>query len=215
MQRKIILTLFCIFFLLKTGDAQLRLAKIFSSNMVFQSDVPVSIWGWAEPNSGVSIIFKKKATRTKADKNGFWKKQFNATSAGGPYQIQVTSNKKSIQLTNVMFGDVWLCGGQSNMEWFVENSKNADEEISNATHPNIRLFEVPQTMATHPKDDFDDGEWTTCSPKTIAQFSAVGYFFGRDLQPEINKPIGLISNNYGGTVVEAWTSAESLTDMPI
>ena len=115
----------------------------------------------------------------------------------------------------MIYGDVWLCGGQSNMEWYVEGTDNAEEEINNANYNNIRIFDVPRTLATNPATDLTSGNWEICSSSTIPQFSAVGYYFGRGLYENLDRPIGLIGNNYGGTVAEAWTSEESLSEFPV
>ena len=207
--------LFLLFFSL-TINAQFRLAKIFSNDMVFQRDVPVSVWGWTEADKAVILVFDmKEKYKTRSDENGYWKIQIPAQSAGGPHAIKVISINQAIDLTNILFGDVWLCGGQSNMEWFVEKAKDAEKELSEANYPNIRLFSVPHKIATNTQQDIDEGEWKICTSESVRQFSAVGYFFGRDLQKKLNIPIGLLNDNYGGTVVEAWTSPESLMDLPV
>ena len=208
--------LFFLSFVSITINAQFRLAKIFSNDMVFQRDVPVSVWGWTEPDKAVILVFDmKEKYRARSDENGYWKIQIPAQPAGGPHAIKVISIYQQIDLTNILFGDVWLCGGQSNMEWFVEKAKNAEEELASANYPDIRLFDVAHKIATAPQQDFDEGEWKVCSAESVRQFSAVGYFFGRDLHKKIKIPIGLINDNYGGTVVEAWTSPESLMDLPV
>ena len=207
--------LFCFTLIVQSSIAQLRLAKIFSSNMVLQCDTSVPIWGWSSAGEMVTVYFNNNEYKVRGNKDGVWKVFLPSTPHGGPYDFKIESKNQELILTNVLFGDVWLCGGQSNMEWFVENSMNAEDEISNANHGNIRLFDVPRRISTLPQNDFETGNWTTCNPETIAQFSAVGYYFGRDLQEKIKKPIGLISNNYGGTVVEAWTSSDGLSDLPV
>jgi sialate O-acetylesterase len=111
-------------------------------------------------------------------------------------------------------GDVWVCSGQSNMEWQVANTNNAEEEIANAKYPKIRLFHIPHNVQFEPVDDVDDGIWEECSPETISNFTAVGYFFGRHLNENLDIPIGLLQTAWGGTVVETWISGESVGKLP-
>lgn len=197
-----------------TVEAQLRLPKVISSNMVLQRNHEVPLWGWAGAGQSVEVTFNGKKIAGKADLEGQWKVKLPATKAGGPYEISIKSGTESIDLTNILFGDVWVCSGQSNMEWPLSLANNPDEEIAAANYPNIRLFTVPHKIAQKPQADLEEGEWSVCSPETVASFSAVGYFFGRDLNQSLDIPIGLISSNWGGTVVETWISKDGLRGVP-
>ncbi|MCP3927797.1 MAG: 9-O-acetylesterase [Bacteroidetes bacterium] len=211
--RKIQLFLAAVFFL--TGlQAQVHLPSIFSDNMVLQRDMEISVWGWAKVGEKIAVSIGEKANTVTADGSGKWKIKMPAMKAGGPFTMIVKGIANTIKLENILIGDVWVCSGQSNMEWSVVNSNNPDEEIRSANHPNIRLFDVPNTIATQAKEDIEDAAWVNCSPETIENFSAVGYFFGRDLHESLDIPIGLISTNWGGTIVETWTSKEGLAGIP-
>jgi sialate O-acetylesterase len=133
---------------------------------------------------------------------------FSPEEAGGPFDLTLTG-KNNIVLRNVLVGEVWICSGQSNMEWNVRNTRNAEVEIANAKYPQIRQFLVPKTIASSPKDDFPGGTWSTCEPENVGNFTAVGYFFARELFTELNVPIGLVNTSWGGTHSETWTSRDA------
>ncbi|MCG6187792.1 sialate O-acetylesterase [Maribellus maritimus] len=200
-------------FLSHIVKADVKLPRIFSSNMVLQQGIEIPVWGWADKGEQIMVIFNKKTIRTKANTEGKWKVNLPVQEYGGPHTLTV-KGKNTIVFDNVLIGDVWVCSGQSNMEWSVDRSKNAEEEIALANYPKIRLFTVPKTVAQFPKDDISSGEWVECSPETIGGFSAVGYFFGKKLQTELEVPIGLLHTSWGGTVAETWTSAETISDDP-
>jgi sialate O-acetylesterase len=189
-------------------SANIRLPKIFGDNMVMQRDQPSYIWGWADPKEKITVRFHNQVKKTTADKSGKWKITLDPETAGGPFQINI-AGKNAINISNVLVGDVWVCSGQSNMEWTLRNSNNAQQEINEANYPQIRHFKVPNTVATEPKDDISGGEWKICSPGTAADFTAVGYFFARELVKELNVPIGLLNTSWGGTHSETWTSREA------
>lgn len=197
------------------ASAEVTVPKIFSSHMVLQRDKPVPVWGWADPNEKVTIALydnqQKLQTRTiKTDKSGKWKTELDATTAGGPYQLVINGKKNEIRYEDVLFGEVWICSGQSNMQWTVNASANAAEEISNGNHPQIRHFAVPREMNLTPQSDVSKGSWQIATPQTVGEFTAVGYFFARDLQKELNVPIGLINTSWGGTIVETWISRDAI-----
>ncbi|KPK87717.1 MAG: hypothetical protein AMS27_01525 [Bacteroides sp. SM23_62_1] len=209
---KDLLKLFCITALLfiNLGHvfAEVRLPKILSSNMVLQRDIEFKIWGWAAKGEKVTVVFNDITLSTKTSASGEWVVTFPAMKAGGPYQMSITG-KNRIELTNIVLGDVWVCSGQSNMEWPLSQANNPEEEIAAANFPDIRLFHAPRSVQVKPVDDVRSGEWEVCSPETVSNFSAVGYFFGRYLHRQINVPIGLLFTSWGGTNVETWISAES------
>ena len=184
---------------------------LFSDDMVLQRDKPISIWGWTKAGETVSVEVNGQTRSARADHDGRWQTTIGPFPAGGPHTLTVRG-KKTIELTDVLVGDVWICSGQSNMQWSVAASNDAENEIANANHPRLRLFKTPMRIALEPQSTVD-ASWMKCQPETIAQFSAVGYYFGRDLQEEIDVPIGLIQSAWGGTVAEAWTSAGSLKSM--
>jgi len=131
---------------------------------------------------------------------------------GGPFTMLI-AGKNKIELTNIMLGDVWVCSGQSNMEWPVSRANNAEEEIVAANYPDIRLFHAPRNIQFKPDDDVSSGEWKVCSPETVSNFSAVGYFFGRHIHQETGVPVGLLFTSWGGTNIETWMSEESAVEV--
>ena len=202
------------------ASAKVELASLFTNNMVLQQQTEAPIWGKATPNKEVSIItsWDNQTYKIKADEAGQWRTKLNTPRAGGPYTIKV-SDGKPVTLENVLIGEVWVCGGQSNMEMTMGGGRkvaNYDEEIKATDYPQIRLFHVERAMSSQPLDNFGKtrGGWKVCSPATVRQFSAVAYFFGRNLYETLNIPIGLISSSVGGTPAEAWTSKASLMQMP-
>ncbi|HXE53907.1 MAG TPA: sialate O-acetylesterase [Tepidisphaeraceae bacterium] len=201
------------------------LHPLFASDMVLQRDVQDPIWGWTDPGKQVTVSMNGKTATATADKDGKWLARIGPFEAGGPYELTV-SGPRQVKLENVLVGDVWICSGQSNMEFGIGNGLNAQREIQDANHPQIRLFTVPKHIAYHPQSGFannakqpDEARWLVCTPENIkvgdwGGFSAVGYFFGRDLQEKLHIPIGLIHTSWGGTLAEAWTSAQALDEMP-
>jgi len=189
--------------------AEVKPAKIFSSNMVLQKGVENAIWGWADKNEKVSIAMKGKVVKTQADKNGKWVVKLPSMEYGGPFTMTI-SGKNQVEFTNVMIGEVWVCSGQSNMDFPVSGVIKAKEEITNANFPRIRLFTVPKNVSQKPFPDLEKGEWVECSPSSVADFSAVGYFFGRKVHQDLNVAVGLIQISWGGTVAETWTSSETI-----
>lgn len=188
--------------------ANVTLPRIFGDNMVLQRNKPIPVWGWARANEKITVHFNKQVKTAKADKSGQWKLTLDPEQAGGPWQLTV-KGKNNISINNVLVGEVWICSGQSNMEWVVNSSNNKEEEIKNANFPQIRHFKVPNTTAFTPQKDLSGGDWKVCSPQTVADFTAVGYFFARDLYLQLNVPVGLINTSWGGTMVETWISKEA------
>ncbi len=188
------------------------LHPLFSENAVLQRDRPLKIWGWARENADVMVKFGGATRTIRADDAGYWSVPIRPRGAGGPYSLEVSSGRQNEVRRNLMFGDVWLCSGQSNMEWPLDATNNAAAEKAAANYPNIRLLGVPQRVSNEPTDFFE-GNWKVCSPQTVGDFSAVGYFFGRRLNRDLKIPIGLIDSTWGGTVAEAWTSAPALQTM--
>ncbi|MBA4057154.1 MAG: hypothetical protein C0490_20745, partial [Marivirga sp.] len=186
----------------------IQLPKILSDNMVLQRNKPITIWGWADVNEKVTVSFKDQKKATKADKSGKWIVKLNAEAAGGPFQLTV-KGKNTIVLNNILIGEVWVCSGQSNMEWTVRNSNNADQEIKDGNYPEIRQFLVQKAVSSKLEEDVKGGDWKTCSPENVADFTAVGYFFARELYKTLKVPIGLVNTSWGGTHSETWTSRDA------
>jgi len=188
--------------------ANVRLPKLFADDMVLQRDHLIPIWGWADANEKIEIRFNKQLKSTKADKNGKWIIRLNAENAGGPYELSV-KGKNHLVLKNVLVGEVWICSGQSNMAFTVNEAINAEKEINDAEYPFIRHFNVDRGVSSLPKDDVKSGKWEVSTKKTVGNFTAVGYFFAKKLYEELKIPIGLINTSWGGTGSETWTSREA------
>lgn len=210
------LTLCCFLFLTIGLKAQnLTLHPVFQDNMVIQSDAPFVLKGKAESRSKVSVSFKGKSYETKSNKKGHWSIQLPSEKAG-PYSISVSGKQEALELKDVLFGDVWLCGGQSNMEFQVERFEWAQEEAQKADYTNIRLATVQRQMAFEPQNSVDVSKWKKAQGSNIMDFSAVGYHFGRSLRENgVEVPLGLLSSNWGGTPVESWISYKSLEDYEV
>jgi sialate O-acetylesterase len=188
--------------------AQVRLPEVLADHMVVQRGIEVPIWGWTDPGARVTVQMGPAKAVATANGDGEFLAHLPPQEAGGPHTITVTS-ENTVWIKDVLIGDVWICSGQSNMAWIVRNVNNAEQEIAEAKHPNIRLFTVARKPATEPQDDCQ-GDWQPCTPETVADFSAVGYFFGRHLHEHLDVPIGLVNTSWGGTPSEAWTSPETV-----
>ena len=189
-------------------SANVRLAGIFNNDMVLQRNINIPVWGWAAPGEAITVSFHDQTKKVKAGKDGKWTIRLDPEVAGGPFILTVRG-KNSIVLNDVVVGDVWLCSGQSNMEFTVTSGNNAKEEIAAANFPMIRHIKIPNRGSLTPKDDIDSTGWQVCSPATVGNFTAVGYFFAREIYQQEHIPIGLINSTWGGTHVETWTSREA------
>ncbi len=191
-----------------TLRADVRLPRFFSNSMVLQRDRVIPVWGWADPKEKITVQFKQQTQTVTADKSGKWTVRLSPEAAGGPYQL-ILKGKNTVTIDDVLIGDVWICSGQSNMEWVLKDSRDAETEIAAANFPQIRHFKVPHVIASSPKEDVPDGKWEVCSPLTAGDFTAVGYFFAKDLAGQLQVPIGLLNISWGGTHSETWTSREA------
>jgi len=219
-QQSFLLVLLLSFFCFPALEAKVKLPSVFSNNMVLQQQSEVPFWGTAAPNKKVKITtsWNAKTVETRADAAGKWKITVSTPVYGGPFSIEISDGAK-LKLENVLIGEVWLCSGQSNMEMALAGwgkVLNYEQEIAVANYPTIRLLHVEQTLSTKPLEDVKVkmGGWVACSPQTVAEFSAVAYFFGKNLFQNKNIPLGLINTSWGGTIAEAWTSSGSLKMMP-
>lgn len=192
--------------------ADVRLPEIIGSNMVLQRNTACTIWGWAGQGEKVTLTFREFTSSVVPGTDGKWQVKLPPMKEGGPFTMKI-AGRNMVVLDNIMIGDVWLCSGQSNMEFSVSRTMNAEEEIASADYPGIRLFQVPHNLQFKETDTFGSGAWTPCNSATVRDFSAVGYFFGRKLHRETGVPIGLINSSWGGTVVETWISGESMRNV--
>ncbi len=195
------------------GRADVRLPHIFGDHMVLQREQPIPVWGWADSGEKVSVrLGDDDPVAATAGNDGRWMVRLPARQAGGPVELSV-AGKNTITLADVLIGEVWLCSGQSNMEWVVANSNDFENEQKAANYPGIRHIKVPRVPQGFPQDDFD-GSWTVCSPETVGNYTAAGYFFGRTLHKELGVPVGLVNSSWGGTRIEPWTPPCGLVGKP-
>jgi sialate O-acetylesterase len=187
--------------------ADVKLPALISDGMVLQQGMVTPLWGWADEGETVTVEFQKQRLTATA-KDGKWMVRLRPLKVGGPFTLTISGNNR-IELKNVLVGEVWICSGQSNMQWQLKQTDNAEAEIADAKYPMIRLFTAPRLEVDAPVTDVAAG-WKECSPETVAGFSAVGYYFGRDLHKARNVPIGLINNAVGGSPAESWMSSGAL-----
>jgi sialate O-acetylesterase len=190
-------------------NATVTLPNFFSNNMVLQRGIKISVWGNASKGERVTVKLGVNSAETVTGSDGKWMVKLKSMKAGGPYTLNITG-ENSIEFSNVLLGDVWICAGQSNMELPVRRVKGSKKEIESANYPQIRLFTVDHSANSDSTRNNVNGEWLMCNPVTVDGFSAVGYFFGRELYKEINVPIGLIDVGWNATRIEAWTNRKAL-----
>ncbi|MHB9023138.1 MAG: sialate O-acetylesterase [Armatimonadota bacterium] len=191
----------------------MRLPAIFADHMVLQQGLPVKVWGWAEAGESVAVTLAGQTARATAGADERWQAELPPLEAGGPFAMTVRGAAETVVFSDVLVGEVWVCSGQSNMEWPLSMSQRAEEDIPAAEDKNLRLFTVTKAAVMEPADDVV-GSWDVCTPASVAQFSAVGYYFGQRLRQELGVPVGLINTSWGGTPAESWTSAEALMAEP-
>lgn len=200
------------------ASADVRLPRIFASNMVLQRDADDVIWGWADPGEAVTLTLDQQASiQATPNEKGEWSARLPATAAGGPHKLAI-QGRNHIDLNNVLFGEVWICSGQSNMEMGMKMVKNGQQDIQAANLPQIRLFMVDKKTSGTPVDDVS-GAWKVCNPQNLAfggwnGFSAAAFYFGRELNKELNVPVGLIDTSWGGTRIEPWTPPAGFSSVP-
>ena len=200
--------------LLVTARAEVKPHALFCDHAVLQQGKPVPVWGIANPGEQVTVSLSGQNVGTSAGPDGRWIVRLPAMKAGGPHSMVIVGDNR-IQLEDVWIGEVWICSGQSNMERQLgprtgqQPLENWEQEVASADYPQIRHFAVARTPSDTTKND-TDGQWDVCTPQTVANFTAVGYYFGRDLHRHLKVPVGLIHTSWGGTPAEAWTSKEVL-----
>jgi len=178
----VILLIFSLF-----ANANVKMPLLFSDGMVLQRNKPIPVWGFADANEKIEIHFKQQIQKITADKNGKWTLNLKAEKAGGPFEL-IIIGKNKISIKNVLVGEVWICSGQSNMEFQVFKTKNAKEEIADSNYPMIRHFGVAQDLSGKPKDDLKAGKWEVSSKETVGNFTAVGYYFAKKNICRIKNP---------------------------
>lgn len=190
----------------------LEMPSVFSDRMVLQSGTKVPVWGWAKPGAKVSIALAGQRVQAIADTKGHWRTDLASLDVGGPHEMVVTGGK-TIRISDVLVGEVWLGSGQSNMAMRVNSCQNSKEEMVNADYPKIRMFTVKRAPNQKPQRNCE-GSWVVCSPDTVKGFSGTAYFFGRRLHKELSVPVGLINSSVGGTPVESWTGMQIQREEP-
>ncbi|MBW3636589.1 MAG: sialate O-acetylesterase [Armatimonadetes bacterium] len=203
------LSVFC-----SAAHGDLKMPALFSDNMILQRNRSIPIWGTADAGEAVIVrLGERNVARARADAQGKWMVRLAPQEAATGLSLSVTG-KNALIFRNVAVGEVWLCSGQSNMEFRVANVNDAAGEIAAANYPNLRLFNVARNATATPQSDVK-GSWAACTPESVRNFSAVAYFFGRELHQKLGVPVGLIHSSWGGTAAEAWTSREALQNVPL
>ena len=198
------------------GWAQLRLHGLLSDNAVLQRDHALQLTGWASPNQTVQLEFRGSKYSSTADESGKWTITLSPQKAGGPHELRFSTSREQVVMKNVLFGDVWVCSGQSNMEMLMNNVKDKYAEvIAKSANPNIRHFTIAQQYDfKQPHSDLNAGDWKEATPQTVLQFSAVAYFFAKDIYEKYGVPIGLLNASLGGSPAESWMSEDALKNFP-
>jgi sialate O-acetylesterase len=197
-----------------SANAAVTLPNVFSDHMVLQRDKEIPVWGWAEPGEAVTVQTVNQKMETVTDAEGRWSVLLEPMEAGGPHMLYARTENDVAIINDILVGEVWICSGQSNMQWTVANSADADSETRGANYPKIRMFSVERLNAETPQSNCN-GEWEITSPETVSDFSAVGYFFARKLHQELKVPVGMIHTSWGGTPAESWTTQQSLEANPL
>jgi sialate O-acetylesterase len=203
---------FLILFLLisQLTFAQLKVARLFSDHVVLQRQKPIPVWGWATAKDKITVTLAGQTQTAVTDASGKWVVIFHPLEAGGPFIMTVSNKANSLKINDILIGEVWLCSGQSNMEWTVKQADNFKVEKKNANFPQIRHFFVEHEVTMTPETDLKTGEWKVASEETVGDFTAVGFFFAREIYQKLNIPVGLLHSSWGGSQVEGWISKEGM-----
>lgn len=199
---------------LPIAQADVAVPNIFSHSMVLQQKQPNKVWGKADPGEEVTVKIAGQSQQTTAGADGSWSVLLEPLPAGGPHELKI-SGKNDIAIGDVLVGEVWICSGQSNMQWPVQRTENADLAYAAANYPQVRMINFPQVGSQNPIWSHDQRTWAVCTPETVPNFSAVGYFFGRQLHQTLDVPVGMINNAWGGSAVEAWIQRDLLAEQDI
>ncbi len=190
--------------------AELKLPLLFSDGAVLQRARPMPVWGWASPGARIHVEFDGRSADAKADAQGAWRVVLPAHAAGGPYTLTVEGDGGRRQARDLLVGDVWLASGQSNMEFMLAQARDGEREVAAANDPQLRDFKVPKSWSAAPERHLAGGSWKAANPDNAGEFTAVGYFFARELRKSTGVPIGIIDSSWGGSAIEAWMSAAAL-----
>ena len=188
-----------------SSRADVKLPSVIGSHMVLQRSQACPVWGWADPGEKVTVEFAGQKKTAEAAADGSWRVNLRSMKANSTPQTMTITGKNKVVMEDVLVGEVWLCSGQSNMEWTVANSDNSKEEIAAGNHPRIRHIKIPHRPSDKPESNVPTDGWQSASPETVSKFTAVGYYYARTLQKELDVPIGLLGCNWGGTRIEPWT----------
>lgn len=195
--------------------AKIIMPKIFADGMILQQDIAVPVWGWADAGEKVTVTFLGKRYTTKADNSGKWMLKLAEMKAGGAFEMTIQGKEKeAITIKNIMIGEVWIASGQSNMEWKIDWLPYKNTEPSLANFPQIRMFTVPRELSAKPEKDVTGGTWQEAVGNNVKDFSAVAYFFAKELHQHYKVPIGIINTSWGGTIAETWMSAGAAKQIP-
>ncbi len=216
LKRLFLLSLLAVFAFQQNVIAQLRIPNFFSDHMVLQRGTEINFWGLAPASSEIKIVgtWFQDTVKAKTNGDGQWRTTLPEGKAGGPYEIKIMANQESITLKDILLGDVFLCSGQSNMEWgAAQNLKEIIDEMPNANNPNIRLLHISRNGALTPQDQISN-QWATLSAESLKPFSAIGYFIAKEINAQENVPIGVINSSWGGTAAEVWTPSYLIENDP-
>ena len=194
------------------GHAKVKLPALISDHMVLQQETPASVWGWAAPSESITVRFGEHSAKTQADPSGKWKVRLTELKAGEKGDLVITGENE-VTIKDVLVGEVWVASGQSNMEWTVANSKDFAAEKQAANFPEIRMFTVKRAASLTPQEDCI-GQWVVCAPDNVGPFSAVAYFFAREIHQKLKVPVGVVHTSWGGTPAEYWTPSAVLEREP-
>jgi len=192
------------------GFSQVKLARLFSDHVVLQRQKPIPVWGWAKPKEKVTVTLAGQTVNAMADTSGKWMVQFSPLEAGGPFEMTAAAKSGKISVEDILIGEVWLCSGQSNMEFKVSQADHYEQEKKNADYPKIRHFNVDREVTLVPQKDLKSGSWQIASSETVGGFTAIGFFFARELYQKLNIPVGILHSSWGGSQVEGWISKEGM-----
>lgn len=210
MKKRLLRFTIALFSALSAGaPAEVRLPALLQDGVVFQSGMPIHLWGMADPNEAITAEFRGASMSTKADSLGRWSIYLKPSEAGGPYQVKI-SGTNTVLIKDVLVGEVWLASGQSNMEFSTEQLRDAEKELAQADLPEVHLFTVEKGATEYPQTDLSSTGWRRCNAKTAAPFSAVGFLFAREIHQRRKVPIGVIESAWGGTSIESWTSLTAI-----
>jgi sialate O-acetylesterase len=205
-----------LFLVFSQAYSDVRVPGIFGDSMVLQRGIPLPVWGMADPGEKVTVTLGGNTSSAVAGKDGRWMVRMKKMDAGGPYEMKIAGNN-SLSFRDVLVGEVWVCSGQSNMQFQIRSVTGIEHEMTSANFPNIRQFAVNLVSKEEPQFDFSGkkSQWTACSPATVRNFSAVAYYFGKAIHQDLNVPVGLIHSSWGGSVAEAWTRIDALKSDPV